>query len=67
MSAAAAAAQAVLDEVRHMRRYSRFGAVPDRLRDDEDESFPGPEPGEGNRLLMGQWQFTEEVRLHLND
>ena len=49
-----------------MRRYSRFGPVPEsaglRLCEEEGD-VPGPAEGEGNRLLMGQWHYKAEVSL----
>ena len=64
MSAAMSAVEVTLDEVRHMRRYSRFGAVPEgpTRPSEEEDDVPGPADGEGNRLLMGQWQYKAEVR-----
>ena len=68
MAAAASASETALDEVQHMRRYSRFGAVSNgRMYRQEGEAeeevhVQVPGEGEGNRLLMGQWQHKSEVR-----
>ena len=48
-----------------MRRYSRFGPVPESAAGlplcEEEVDVPGPADGEGNRLLMGQWHYKDEV------